>query len=78
MGGDHGIGLRRGRMDVVRRMQAAVLARDRVLDGICAGLCDAMGADAVVAAPLQARDQVFVGKKGCGRRRGRCRCSTHF
>lgn len=64
MGDDHDIGLRRVQRDVVRRMQGAVLARDPMLDAMCEGLCDAMGADAVVATLLLERDQVFIGQYG--------------
>lgn len=56
--------VRRERMDVVRRMQASVLAVDPMLDAMCESLADAMAADAVVVTLLLERDQVFIGSYG--------------
>lgn len=54
----------RMRMDVVRRMQASVLARDAMLDAMCEAAADAVGADAAVVTLLLERDQVFIGSYG--------------
>lgn len=56
--------VRRARMDVVRRMQASVLARDAMLDAMCETLAHAMAADAVVVTLLLETDQVFIGSFG--------------
>lgn len=56
--------LRRERMEVVRRMQASVLVVDPLLDAMCEGVADALGADAAVLTLLLERDQVFIGMYG--------------
>lgn len=51
-------------MDVVRRMQAGVVANDPMLNGMCEAVAWRMKADAAVVTLLLERDQVFIGRHG--------------
>ncbi len=68
------LGVRRERMEVVRRMQASVLAVDPMLDAMCEAVADAMGADAAVVTLLLETEQVFIGAHGLASSPGAMRC----
>ena len=51
-------------MDVVRRMQAGVIADDPILNGMCAVVTHRMKADAAVVTLLLEAEQVFIGQYG--------------
>lgn len=54
----------RERIEVVRRMQAGVIADDPILNGMCEIAVNRLGADAAVVTLLLERDQVFIGQHG--------------
>jgi len=62
--GTTGAAAGRERMDVVRRMQAGVIADDPMLDGMCAVVTHRMKADAAVVTLLLEIEQVFIGQHG--------------
>lgn len=58
------IRLKRERMDLVRRMQASVVAADPMLDAMCENVARRMAADAAVVTLLLEQEQVFIGSFG--------------
>lgn len=59
-----GSGLTRARMDVVRGMQAHLVAEDPILDAMCEVITRDLRADAAVVTLLLEDEQVFIGTFG--------------
>lgn len=55
---------RRERMEVVRRMQAGMIADDPILNGMCEVTVSRLKADAAVVTLLLEKEQVFIGQFG--------------